>query len=436
MADPVVPPAAPESAVYRPLSGFALAGFILSALYAVFVLANAALALMQGIPFFFPFWVAALALAGLTLSLLGQAQIRNSEGTRAGLALARTGIWLSIFAGLGYFAYYYVTGLAVTSQANSFLLVADSPNSGFFPRLEKGATDPVELRTAYLFTLPANQRGGVKAEDARGMAQVHDQPTKDGGPGKLSSFERSLVVRTFGKGAAGKITVEPLGVQAWGYEFQSYRVARNYRVRTPELEMEILVPTGTTEGDAAGQMREWYVAFNQLQAEPNKRKFTPLGLGLQELRKQAAGHVYAVFQKLNSGKKVDAFRPSDTNWDRVVPAADQRAAVRKFFTDVAEGRERLEAAQPALLHDGVGDWEFTKEGQVLLQHRLPMRLSVRGDFPGGVFDLLVETQTRKAVDPVSPPPNIDWDVVSVRLDRAAIGESNPGPGGGTKRPGR
>src|SRR5262245_15411987 len=111
----------PMAETYRPLSGFAVAGFAAGVVFAGIVFISAVLALVQGIPVFFPMWVLSVAAAGVVLSLLGQREIRNSEGTRAGEALARAGFWLCIVAGLGYLSYYYVTGLALTSQAHQFL---------------------------------------------------------------------------------------------------------------------------------------------------------------------------------------------------------------------------------------------------------------------------------------------------------------------------
>ena len=73
-------------------------------------------------------------MVGIVFSLIGQKQIQNSEGTRAGAKLARLGIWLSLLSGLGYLSYYYVTGLALQSQANAFLM-EKSEDGGFFPRL-------------------------------------------------------------------------------------------------------------------------------------------------------------------------------------------------------------------------------------------------------------------------------------------------------------
>src|SRR5437588_7377155 len=107
--------------VYRPLSGLAIAGFAAACLFALLVLGVAAVAFFQGAPFFYSPLVMLIPAAGLVLSLIARNQIRSSEGTRAGEPLARAGIWISLFTGLGYFVYYYVTGLAVTSQANAFL---------------------------------------------------------------------------------------------------------------------------------------------------------------------------------------------------------------------------------------------------------------------------------------------------------------------------
>src|SRR5579884_2157591 len=99
MADPLAPPPSSETVVYRPLSAAALAGFILSVLFAVPVTITTLIALAQGIPFFFPAWFLLFAIVGLGVSLLGQQQVRNSEGTRAGFGLARAGMWISLFSG-------------------------------------------------------------------------------------------------------------------------------------------------------------------------------------------------------------------------------------------------------------------------------------------------------------------------------------------------
>src|SRR5438046_426587 len=103
---------------YRPVSLLALAGFALASVFAGLVLLSTLVALIQGVPLFLSGWAMALALAGAAISFLALWHIRNAEGTLAGAALARWGLWLSILLGASYFVYAYVTGLALTTQAN------------------------------------------------------------------------------------------------------------------------------------------------------------------------------------------------------------------------------------------------------------------------------------------------------------------------------
>jgi hypothetical protein len=413
-----------DEVAYRPLSGFAVAGFIVSALFAVLVVATTIVALVQGIPFFFPFWLMLLPPAGgLVLSLLGQQQIRNSEGTRAGLVLARAGVWISVFTGLGYFSYYYVTGLAIISQANNFLLVKEGADSGFFPRLEK-SDDPVELRSAYLLTLPATARGGMRPEDAAGMTQVHDQPSKDGGVGRLTVFSRSQLVRVFNKAAqaAGPIVIEPLGVNSWGYEANSYKVVRNYRVRAPEVELEMLVPVQSTEGEKAGQVRQWFVGFSQIQIDPSKRKSTPLGDGLRVLRQQSNNTLSEMLARFNKGEPCPEFRTEDTNWDRALAGKEPRAALQKTVVDLFKGHELGKSSLFPPPHDAIGDWAFTRDGKLVLYHYASMPLPATADHLGGNVDLLLETTSRQPLTLADIPsaPAATWDVSAIRVERIGL----------------
>jgi hypothetical protein len=123
-ARPAAEPLGSTTIAYRPMSGFAIAGLAVGCLFALLVLGMAAIALFQGTPFFLHPAILLAPAAGLVLSLVARAQIRASEGTQAGERLARAGLWLSLFTGLGYFVYYYVSGLAITSQANTFLMQA------------------------------------------------------------------------------------------------------------------------------------------------------------------------------------------------------------------------------------------------------------------------------------------------------------------------
>src|SRR3954452_13426316 len=100
MADPL-PSTEPvaETLSYKPLSGFAIAGLALACLFGFLVLVSAVVALVQGVPFFFSPWLMLVAAAGLVLSFVAQNHIRASEGTRAGMGLAKAGVWISLLSG-------------------------------------------------------------------------------------------------------------------------------------------------------------------------------------------------------------------------------------------------------------------------------------------------------------------------------------------------
>src|SRR5262249_17858858 len=151
---PLAPPSEP-GAGYRSISGWAIAGFALGALFTLLVVICALVAFYQGAPFFFRPWILMFLLPtlGVFVSLYAQWHVRNSEGTLAGAKLAQWGFRLSLVSGLVYSSYYFVTGYAVTSQANAFVM-EEGEETGFFPRLRKGADNPVEFNKAFLMTLP------------------------------------------------------------------------------------------------------------------------------------------------------------------------------------------------------------------------------------------------------------------------------------------
>ncbi len=106
------------------------------------MLVSTLVALFQGLPVFLPSAVLWLAAAAAGVSFLAQLRIRNAEGTMAGMVLARWGLWLSVLMGVTYFVYIWVTGLALAKQADDFLMVKSSDDTGFFPRLKNAARTP------------------------------------------------------------------------------------------------------------------------------------------------------------------------------------------------------------------------------------------------------------------------------------------------------
>src|SRR5436309_12808115 len=97
---------------YKPLSLLAVAGLSVAVFFTLGVLVSGIVALLKGEPFFLPEWIIVVPVGAAILSGLGLWEVSSSERTRAGAALARWGLWISILVGVGYFTYEGSTGLA------------------------------------------------------------------------------------------------------------------------------------------------------------------------------------------------------------------------------------------------------------------------------------------------------------------------------------
>src|SRR5205823_2412931 len=183
--------------------------------------------LVKGEPFFLADWMIFVPIGAAVLSGLGLWEVYSSEGTRAGAALARWGLWISILVGVGYLTYELFTGLAVRQQANRFVMEKDV-DSGFLPRLQGSAID---LRTAFLLTLNAAERGTVRLENPQAL-ELYDQPIGQSPKGRLSLFMECSLVRVLQQSPASSVKIEPLGVKEWVYDSGSYRIVRGYRITT------------------------------------------------------------------------------------------------------------------------------------------------------------------------------------------------------------
>jgi hypothetical protein len=288
MAEPTPTAAAErpaETLVYRPLSGLAIAGLVCGILYAALVVFSLLFAFFRREPYFLPSWLLALAVAGAALSLVALRQIRNSEGTRAGAALARWGLWLSVLSGLGVGTFAWVSGLAVERQANEFLMEKGKGDrwSGFFPLLLEG-----DIPAAFLLTEPPRRRLEANPNSLKEMEARFDIPFESRSPkGLLTAFRESDFVRVLQQPYNPRPTVTPLGVKSWGYEGGGYKVVRTYRISTPEGEFDLPVTVQSIDPEAPGEPRRWRVLWG-----PNMGmtlvKLTPKGKEMDRVRLSAA----------------------------------------------------------------------------------------------------------------------------------------------------
>src|SRR5262245_17257174 len=272
MSDPIaVPPT--DSSVYRPVAGLAIAACALAILFVLIVVIGTVVSFFRGSPLLLPEWLLATPAAGFVLGYIAVRHIRNSEGTRAGLKLAQYSLWLSAVSGLTYFVYVKAVGLAVTQQANDFLMKLDK-DGGFFPRLKSAKADPVELKQAFLLALSPIQRQTADPTNEAEWRKQFGEPGPDGTPSPWAAFgEMKVIALLVFHGA--NVTIEPLAVQDWKFVEGAYVVSRAYRVTTPEATSDYLVKVRSHEALEPGERRKWIMIPQFFQVTPPK--LTTLG---------------------------------------------------------------------------------------------------------------------------------------------------------------
>jgi hypothetical protein len=418
-----------EPLVYRPISGLALVGFVLGALFAGTVAFSTLLALVQGMPVFLPEALSlGLAATAAVLCFVAQVRIRNSEGTLAGLALARWGLRLSVLLGVTYFVYTWVSGLALAKQANDFLISKDGDDSGFFPRLMAVGKDRTELYQAFLLSLPTTGRGGSKATNPEAMEFRYNQPGKDGEPGNITKFANSPLVMALVNNPDAKI--EPLGVVRWEYKGQSFHVLRNYRLTTPEMVIEATVPAQSTEATAEGEQRKWFVPMTKMQRfQPVK--YTPLGYSLYALRKHAKLFLDGWAMKVLKGEPVPEYNEADTDWTKIMPKKElQRDELRMELGAAFRGEAKRPARLMIHTDENFTEWS-ARDDRIRIRHPARMMLGAAKRDTGLVVELEIVTETDQTVDlqaPVPREPPWTWKIREIKVIRAAPAQPS-GPAG-------
>jgi hypothetical protein len=310
------PPAAGEPVLYRPVSGLAIAGFILSGLFAAWVAIAGVVAYRAATPFVMEPASLVLPLAGFALSLGASIQIRRSEGTRAGLRLASCGMWLSALFGLGYGTYRGVTEYALRLQAKEFT------NSWF--ELLRG--NEVDAYTAFGDSLDPSLRD-KRLDNPELRQKLKDDPEqwskvqKDvhrrffWGEGKGGTPEKGLLPRFFMhevvesvRQAGAAAQVEAQGIRTWehmGGSMPGYRVEQNYRIVTPDSELDVAVTVLGTD-DETGR-RNWRVLLAETGIRDQGRKWTPRGQAVAQLRLHSQRFADDWAKKLSQGHLNDAY---------------------------------------------------------------------------------------------------------------------------------
>lgn len=398
-----------EPVVYRPISTLAILGMILSGIYALLVVTSLIATLVYQDTLFLPPWSLVLAVVGGGVSYYALVCVRNSEGTLAGEGLSRTGLWLAGIVGLGYVAFYLGTGYAIQTQANAFLM-EEGQDGGFFPALVKG-----EVNRAFLMTLPYYQRSEVNPDDIKAMETRFDvpNPMNPDPSGSLTRFREHEIVQTILQ-AKGDVKVTPLGVKKWSREKDGYEVARNYRISTPELHMDITTLVKSTDSDAPGSPRKWYMYWPA--AEPLlSSEFTPLGSKVEYLRNSSRNFFNGYLGRPDPNKTVP---PDKTDYKSLGLPNDEFASIlREDLKSFLSGNDP--SPTPRFMGIDRKQRSVVRQAGDHVEVVAKINIPVMPQIQTKKFMVTAEV-TARSKEPVSiesPPNSIQWEPVSVEIKR-------------------
>jgi hypothetical protein len=345
---------------YKPLSMFALGGFLLAAIYALIVIIGAVGSFLTGTPFLLGAWNFIIPVTAAGLCFLGWRQVQVSESTRAGGKLAFWGGALSVLVGLGYLAYISATYLAVRNQAADFV-------DKWLREIKDN-----DINQAFYHTLEPGSRAGMDPKNRESFEARFGAGEREGS-GRLTAFLKNDLVRVLQQaGKDGKLAF--LSERDWTYVKGGYQFVLIYGLTAPDGDFELYVTVhGSESKHKEFSGRQWYV--NTQEAGVNKPAFRPSKLGIKnsELRDEAQR-----FAREWLGKLSDEGRILEAVVDCAEPAG-RAAKLRELRRREVQAVAALVGGHPLL-------------GNVLMDpSQLPADL--RADYERFVSGKLVDTQT-------------------------------------------
>lgn len=422
MSEPVVSAASDEA--YRPISGFAVAALFLGGGFAALVAIGAAVAVLKGVPIFFPLWLLLMPIAGLIVGWVARRQITDPNSTRDGLRLANLAIVLATFSALGYLAYYVSIGLAVSKQADEFMTAEPSQDQGFLKHLMRAQANPSELDIAFLLTRPATARIKYRSGDDEAFRTQYDQPSNDAQPGEATRFKNRKFIRMIAQ-SGDKASFESLGAREWDYEKTSYKVARAYRVHTPQADFDAVFFIESTEPEAEGQHRQWFVNLNRSQVLDYQ--LTPLGKTIERLVEDSRRFLESDFEpKARDGKAVEDIAKFDkSDWPKLIAESGVRALVKKddaldFFR--MQARSIFEGKSTDMFSFAADsaywpEWGQDAAGRFWIDHPIRLTLFGGGDRPTCAAEGRLRLRSKEPIDLNNPPRQPQWNVEDLVVER-------------------
>ena len=272
----------PSAPGYKPLSALALVAFIIGVVYAAIMGALIILAFFQGKTLFLPLWVILFPALAALAAVAARAQIRRSEGTLSGSALATWAWWLSLLFGFGFLAFYLGTYVAVGQQAQSF-------TDQWLNKLKEG-----ELVDAFVLTQEPAQRKFDNPRDTEAIMQRYGIMPKYGTKGPLAVFADRDIAQIFTQGGSGT-HFRSLGAKNWDYDKGGYKVWQTYAIASPLGAWEVQVPVRSSESPEF-EGRQWHVDFRDVTVTASL--ITQMGVMIDVWRETSRAFVKSWLAKL------------------------------------------------------------------------------------------------------------------------------------------
>jgi hypothetical protein len=262
------------------------------------------------------------------------------------------------------------------------------------------------------------------------MRQVFDQPKPDGKPGELTDFRERDLARIFFKEAGKDAEVTPLAVQDWTYELKTYKVIRNYRIKTKEATMDFRVSVFSS--DAEGLGRKWFV--NMRETFQMARTMTPFGEGLARLRLESGAQLHKWSLDPATGPFKALAEKDGSDWNRLVPDASKQKEQRALLYQMCAGPAPFKIDVLGRPED-VGRWEQI-DGKTRMYHtaRLALPREIGGP-PAYLLDGYFVLEPVQAVNveqfAQDPRGELTWNLVRVvftSMTPAGLEKRPKGPG--------
>lgn len=284
---------------YRSLSIMALVGFILGLIYSIVVGLLTLVGLFSGSPTLMAPWTLAIPALAIGVCVLARWLIKRSEGALAGEKLAKVGILLCLFIGLGYWAYRTAVFFAIRQQAQRAVEE--------WLQLISQKQDYRAMRR----TLPPDSQVDYQDDEeslATELTMEFARRSSPDGANPLDSFLSQNYVNQV-RVSGDKMNCQLVSTEKLQPSKRGFQVELRYRVNTPYASFDLLIAL-TGEDSATNKYvgRRWAINMMNTMALQGSMEPTALGSHIQELLSDGGRMMFQWNERLKSQARfVDSY---------------------------------------------------------------------------------------------------------------------------------